>query len=578
MNGQRPASPGAWMATVWRFLKPYSAGAAVVVAFLWSAVSIMTYRHQGVPPGTTVELRIGHWQLEAGVRQGLDEMARQYSLLHPEVHIVQDAIPESTYGQWMTTQLMGGTAPDIIEVGLGVPYNVILGFHSRYFVPLTAYVNQANPYNKGTSMEGMPWRATYKDAMRNGYIEELQEFMLVPLSQFSVRLFYNQDLLKRLTGMEEAPRSYRDFLAACEIIKSRKDERGRPYTPIAGSAYHLNMWDGFMCDPLTYGAVRRVDFNRDGAVGNDELFVGFKTGQIGLDFPPYEAKFRMVRELTEEFQAGFTGLGRDEAVFLFAQQRAVFITTGTWDAGSLQEQARGHFRVGIMAFPMPARDDAEFGRILEGPVYERPVIGFPFAITRTCKHPEVALDFLRFLGSQRGNEELNRIIGWIPTVSGTRLASWLQPFEPRLEGVYSAMPVTLGGETYIKWQQLYSLFQVHQIGFKELAREFVPFYLEKGETEYAEMRRNRRRGVARDEQFLAGFQAQAMMAEGDQARSRWIKYRQLASDRLIGRDLGESLLLAKLNQGTVTNSVGPYDFSPEVVARVRARVRAGEAH
>ena len=556
----------------WGFLKPYSAGLAVVVAFLWSAVSIVSYRHEAVPPGTTVEIRIGHWQLEAGVRQGLDEMARQYGQLHPEVRIVQDAIPESTYAQWMTTQLMGGTAPDIIEV-MGLPYNVLLGFYSRYFVPLTAYVNQPNPYNKGTSMEGMSWRGTYKDAMRNGYVEELQEFMTVPLSQFGIRVFYNRDLLKRLTGLDEAPRSYRAFLTACETIRSRKDERGRPYTPIAGSAYHINMWDGFMCDPLTYGAVRRVDFNRDGAVGNDELFVGFKTGRIGFDFPPYEAKFRMLRELTEQFQAGFTGLGRDEAVFLFAQQRAVFISTGMWDAGSLREQARGSFEVGIMEFPMPTRDDAEFGKVLEGPAYERPVIGFPFAITRTCKHPEVALDFLRFLGSQRGNQELNRIIGWIPSVSGTSLAPWLQAFEPHLEGIYGAMPVALGGETFISWQQLYSLFQVHQIGYEEIAREFLPFYLEKGDEEYMEMRRNRRRGMVRDEQFLAGFQEQAMAEQGEQARSRWIKYRQLATDRLIGRDFGESLLLAKLKQGAVTNSIGPYDFSPEVLAKVRARVR-----
>ena len=37
------------------------------------------------------------------------------------------------------------------------------------------------------------------------------------------------------------------------------------------------------------------------------------------------------------------------------------MTTGTWDARSLQEQAKGQFEVGIMDFPIPAADDPVYG-------------------------------------------------------------------------------------------------------------------------------------------------------------------------------------------------------------------------
>jgi raffinose/stachyose/melibiose transport system substrate-binding protein len=557
----------------WSFLRRQFALFFVIAVFLWSALAILSARRGELPEEARIQLRIAHWQLEGGVREAFDRMAAEYCKLHPEVSIVQDAIPEGVYGTWLTTQLMGGTASDMIEIGLGVPYNVLLGYYSRYFLPLTAYVNQPNPYNRGTELEDTPWRQTYKDGMRNSYVEELQQYMTVPLAQFGIRIFYNRDLLRRLTGLDVAPADYRAFRAACERIGSQQDDRGRPYTPIASSGYHVGMWDGFMCSPLTYAAVRRVDFNRDGAVGNDELFVGFKTGRIGFDFPPFEARFRMLRQLTALFQPGFTGLGRDEAVFLFAQQRAVFISTGTWDAGSLLEQARGVFEVGVMDFPVPASDDPEFGAIVEGPVYERPAAGFAFGITRTCKHPEVALDFLRFLGSRRGNQEFNAIIGWIPAIQGASVAPLVRAFEPHLEGVFGAMPVdSLGGETIIRWQQLAALFQVNQIGYEEMVAEYQPFYLERGMEELAEADRNRRRGVARDEQFLAGIRGGALGSSGAEAVSRWIKYRAMTAGRLLNRNLGAALLQKRLEAGVATNAVGPYEFSPDVIARVRARI------
>ena len=556
-----------------QFLRHYFALLAVAVMFAWSATAIFSSRREEAVPEGTIVLRIGHWQLEAGVREAFDRLSAAYHKLHPDVVVVQDAIPESTYGQWMTTQLMGGTAPDMIEIGSAVPYNVLLGFYSRYFVPLTPFVSQPNPYNAGTDLAGVPWVKTYKDGMRSSYIDEMQEYMLVPLSQFGCRIFYNKGLLKKLTGRTVAPRSYREFLAVCEQIRQQKDERGRPYTPIAGSQYHVSMWDSFMCDPLTFGAVRRADFNRDGTVGNDELFVAFKTGRLDFDFPPFQAKFRMMDELTAQFQAGFTGLGRDEAVFLFAQQRAVFMSTGTWEAGSLIDQAKGVFDLGIMDFPAPAPDDPEFGKIREGPVYERPTSQFPFAITRTCKHPEVAVDFLRFLSSQKGNQELNRIIGWIPSIDGTEISPLLRDFAPHLQGVYGAMPVSLGGESLIKWQQLYALFQVHQIDYAKMTAEFAPFYLDRGVEEFHEMQRGRLRGLIRDEQFLAGFRERAMAARGEEAQSRWVKYRQLMARRVMNTGLAPALLQKKLDEGVVTNATGPYEFTPGALARARALAR-----
>ncbi len=561
------------MKKFWTTCRTHFALIVVGTVFLWSCVAIALYRAAESPPGAIV-LRIGHWQLEASVREALEQMAEEYRKIHPNVHIVQDAIPEMVYGQWTTTQLLGGTAPDILQVGLGqLPYHLWVQYYNRYCVPLTAHVNDPNPYNEGTGLEGVPLRSTFKDGMRSSYIEEMQEYVSIPLSQFGVRVFYNRDLLKRLTGLDEAPTEYRAFLAACEEIKKHTNERGQPYIPIAGSRYHLPMWEDMLFNPLTYGIKRLADFNRDGFVGNDELFVAIKTGRIDFQHPSIRLRFRMLREITDHFQEGYTGLTRDEAVFLFAQERAVFMSTGTWDARSLQEQAEDRFEVGVMDFPRPTRDDPVYGDVMEGPQYERVMGGFPFAIIRTSEHHGQALDFLLFLAGQEQNEELNRIIGWIPSVVGTELDPLLSAFEPHLEGVYGNFQINLGGETWVRWLQLYTLYQVNQISYDDMVATFEPFYKERGMTDLAEQQKDWRRAMHNNEQFLAGFRAEALLSKGDEALSNWIRYRTLTTSRQIWPEINRARQVRLLEKGPDLDAVGPYEYSPAVVDRVKERLK-----
>lgn len=563
------------MGTLLRFLKQSYALIVVVGAFAWAGLAILSYRTEQSPPGS-ITIRLGHWQLEASVRDAIQEMAKRYrEQVNPRVYVVQDAIPEGLYGQWVSTQLMGNTAPDIMQVGNFLPYPVWLAYYSRYFTPISRYVNAPNPHNAGTALAEKPLRQTYKDGMKTAYVVELQEYISVPLSQFGVRVFYNRDLLQRLTGRDTAPEDYRAFLAVCAEIQRHRDELGREYVPIAGSAYHFGMWGGMMFDPLTYSAIRKGDFNRDAELGNDEFFVAVKTGRMDFHFEPYRLRFQMQREVTDFFQTGYTGLSRDEAVFLFAQQRAVFMTTGTWDARSLEEQAAGRFRVGVMNFPLPTKDDPVYGSVIEGRNYESIDAGFRFAISRTSPHFDVALDFLLFLASQKQNEALNRIIGWIPAIEGTEMDPLLRAFEPNLEGIYAAFPVVLGGETAIRWGQLFSLFQVGKVDYNGMIEAYEPFYLATGLQDYLEQQREWRRGMQRNEQFLAGIRAKALATQGDEALSNWVKYRALTAQRQIWDEINHSRQMKLIRLEIPLPEVGPYEYSPAVLEKIRKRVRAG---
>jgi ABC-type glycerol-3-phosphate transport system substrate-binding protein len=272
------------MTALFRFIRGYFPLIVVASTFLWSAAAIVNYRAAHVPQGAIV-LRLGHWQLESSVRQAIDAMAKEYrEKINPNVYIVQDAIPEGTYGQWVSTQLMGGTAPDILQVGSMLPGNIWLSYYQRFFVPLGKYVERPNPHNTDTEHAGIPLRKTYKDGMKTAYVDEMQEYMSIPLSQFGSRVFYNRDLLRKLTGLEEPPDEYRAFMQVCETIRSQTNELGKFYIPVAGSGYHFGMMGGLMWESLTYLATTKADFNRDGSVGGDEQFVAFRTGRLDFDF------------------------------------------------------------------------------------------------------------------------------------------------------------------------------------------------------------------------------------------------------------------------------------------------------
>jgi hypothetical protein len=92
------------MKTVWSFLETYFAVLVVASAYLWSILAVATARRALVPAGTQVELRIGHWQLEAGVREyikfwGADDgwlCAGQHPD-HPAVRLLHETVRTGAY-------------------------------------------------------------------------------------------------------------------------------------------------------------------------------------------------------------------------------------------------------------------------------------------------------------------------------------------------------------------------------------------------------------------------------------------------------------------------------------------------
>jgi len=543
----------------------------IAAVFAWASISIFTRRAESIPADKKV-IRLGHWQLEPGIRAAIDQMAAEYEKLHPDVRIIQDAIPDQSYAQWLTTQLIGGTAPDLVEAGQ-LPSNLLTTFYLRYFLPVTAVATKPNPYNVGTDLENVPLFQTFRDGMRSSFIDEAQQFMKVPLSAVGTRIFYNKDLLKKLTGLDELPMDYRMFLKACETISKQKAPDGSYYVPIAGSAYHLGMWDGGLFQPATYMSLDDTDLNADGFTSKEELFLSFMTGKVDMTHPAYRGRLRILGDLSPFFPSGYTGLNRDDAVMLIAKQKAVMVSIGTWDASSLFEQANGKFAAGFSDFPTPSANDPEYGKLFPGRRSEPAATGdLPFAVTRTSKHPEIAIDFLLFLTGQKTNEKFNKLIGWIPAVRGAHTDESLKAFEPHYIAVYSTFDPNIGAETPVRWNQLFALFQVGQISLEDFSREFETFYRSEGRRDFEEFIREMRRGLLRDEQLAVQLRVSAMHTSPDDLLApAWVRYRKAVLGRVLGQHTYVRMLELTAKEGKTRLFRDPNTYSTTARTNIRNR-------
>ena len=292
-------------------------------------------------------IRIAHWQLELGVVDALDKMAKMYEKENPDVKIIQLPVPEKAYAQWTVTQLIGRTAPDLIELGM---FDV-KSYLGRFFVPITAEVCAPNPYNADNpELKDVPWKETFTDGLQNCYYPELLDYYAVGLSQFTVRLFYNKTLFMEILGTDKAPKNLAELIESCDKIQAytkRRNEEVKAYNrknspkkdtiviyPISSSKYQVKLFRYRYASVLTADRCLELDMNYDGYTSQPERLSAMLTGDLLFEDEKYKVGLEVVKSLSNYFNPGFMSTGREDAGFAFVQGRAAMITSGSWDAGS----------------------------------------------------------------------------------------------------------------------------------------------------------------------------------------------------------------------------------------------------
>jgi len=405
--------------------------------------------------GRTV-IRLCHWQVEAGPREAINALIERYEELNPDVRVVQLAIPGTAYTRYVRTQLIGETAPDLIEFS-GANSDIV----PRFFEPISSYVAEPNPYNVGTPLEGIRWRDTFIDGLNtpSSYIDRLSNYYAITMCVVTLRLFYNPDLLEEITGSREPPKTYQQLRVMQDQVAEFRARTGRTIALHAGCNFTGEIMAEQLLSRAGVGLAFNLDRYREQGGKNPQMAQEYFRGNWSFRTPALYSALEDARDAARFMRPGFQQMDRDAATQEFLRGQAVMIVTGTWDATSLKTMAP--FEVGVDHIPWPAMGESEESRYYWSPISDGEAnTSMPFYLNKNSAHKKEAMDFMRFATSLEGNTIWMKKSGWNPSVRGVELLEDLKIFEHVFSGymMRTSFMKGFGVETQEIWQR-----QIHNL-------------------------------------------------------------------------------------------------------------------
>lgn len=431
----------------------------LAVAYLATLLMVLTRPGATLSTDDRVVIRVTHWQIEAGPREAFEALIKRYEELNPRVRVEQVAVPGSVYSQWLRTQLIGGTASDIIEFGQHM--QGMNDVPPRFFAPISDYVEDPNPYNRGTPLEGVRWRDTFHDGLNtpDTYIANLGNYYAVTQCMLSIRLFYNPELLQKLTGRAAPPRTYTELRELNTALAHYNATAADTVVPLAGSQFNSFILISPLLTRGGYDVTFGMDRFRDHGPLAPDAGLEYLRGMWDYRRPEMLATMQVIREVSLMMRPGFQQLERDAAMQDFLRGRALMIATGTWDATSLRTMAP--FALGVAEFPWPKRADGTECRYWWSPWSEGGgTTAMAMYVNKASPHQAEAIDFLRFITSVEGNTIFAHTSGWLPSIREVPVPDYAKVYLPRFEGFMARTNFShgFGSETRDLWErQAYQL-------------------------------------------------------------------------------------------------------------------------
>lgn len=331
----------------------------------------------------------GKIELEVAIFQGgfgldfFEYAAREYEKLHPDVRIKTWGNPR--VWEQLRPRFVAGDPPDLCWPGWGMDYWALVA--EGKVLALDKYLEE-KAYDQDKK-----WKDTFMpDMLNKGKYKG--SYYIMPFNHNAFGWWYNVGMFEE-NGWEP-PKTYEELLVLCERIK----KTGVAPLTYQGK-YPAYMLRGFLIPwAISEGGLQAYNDAQNLEPG------AWKS-------PAFLKAAQMVDELRKRgyFQRGAMGMDHTGAQMEFLLGRAAMIPCGTWLGSEMKNQIPEDFRMDFMNAPVLADGKGDPGYVSMGPE--------TWIVPSEGKHPEIAVDFFRFMTSLKMAKEFVARKNTLTTIIGS---------------------------------------------------------------------------------------------------------------------------------------------------------------
>ena len=275
-------------------------------------------------------------------------LAEEFMKQYPNIKIEFADVPELTEGDdfsaWLSAQVMGGTAPDLIRSWHNIPVQ------NGWALPIGQYLDEPNPF----ATEYPRWRDIFYPSLMTSLIWEDGEEYCAPIRAIypalEVGLMYNKDYFRE-QGIT-VPSNWSELKQVSKKLK----EMGTGLSPWPREAAGGHFWPLALqvLVPMLQGVAAEMDVNGDMFVGADEALPAYQKGLIGPKTEIYQRAFREVAELSSYWIDGFSTIDVES---MFKQGDLYMQYNGAWGFSTYANDPAVEFDIGFLPAFIPFPED-----------------------------------------------------------------------------------------------------------------------------------------------------------------------------------------------------------------------------
>jgi ABC-type sugar transport system permease subunit/ABC-type glycerol-3-phosphate transport system substrate-binding protein len=341
--------------------------------------------------------------------------ARAFEEARPDVSV--DIYGDPRIVDKIRVRILEGTYPEVTNAGL----NYWILIRSGDVLPLDEYLD-------GPSWTGeTTWRESFLPGSLDSYTQDGKTYG-IPLQYAVHAVWYNRNMFEA-HGWQK-PTTWAEFQALCEQIK------GEGIAPLAFQGRYPNYSQG-LTDNAYYHLAGRQRFYEQKALDPGSF-----------DNPEFVRALQLVQHTgANYFQSGSEGMSHTEAQMEFFLGHTAMILCGSWLKSEMQGKIPDGFRLGTFSLPITRAGKADPKALYTTAGY--------FFVLKGSRHPEVGVDFLRFMTSEQMAGDFARMRDIVVAVRGAMAGNLTEDMHELMRIVQNAT-TTFGqapGEGYPEFDQ-----------------------------------------------------------------------------------------------------------------------------